>query len=278
LEITVNDVVLHYELNGPVENGALVALHGGPGIGDGRELARGLAPLTDAIGLLVYDARGSGRSGEVPPYTHAQWTADLDTLTTALGIGTFALYGHSYGGIVAQEFAIAYPHRLDRLVLCDTSPYTVDDDQSIANALDAHLPGIEEGWLRELFAGRVSSDEQFSEWWELMLPLYFEDGLTPEQARERAGGVFFHYATHNAAFSINNPAFDVRERLGAISRPTLVLCGAQDWITPLERSQEIVTRIPNARLEVFEHSGHHPMLEETPKFLEAMRAFLGIGG
>jgi proline-specific peptidase len=278
VEITVNDVELHYELSGPAESGVLVALHGGPGIGDGRELAAGLAPLTDALRLLVFDARGSGRSGEIPPYTHAQWTADIDALTTALGIGTFALYGHSYGGIVAQEFALAYPQRLERLVLCDTSPYTVDDDQSIANALKPGLPGIEEGWLRQLFAGQVESDEQFRQWWELMLPLYFEDGLTPEQARERAAGVFFHHATHNAAFSINNPAFDVRDRLGQISCPTLVLCGAQDWITPLERSELIASQIPKATLEVFAHSGHHPMLEETERFLEVMRAFLVTDG
>jgi proline iminopeptidase len=262
------------ELSGPEDAPALVGLHGGPGIGDCRDMARELAPLADAHRLLVYDARGSGRSADVEPYTHAQWAADLDALTRSVGIETFALLGHSYGGIMAQEFALAYPQRLDRLILVDTSPRTVDDDASIANALAADLPGIEEGWLRELFEGRVPSDEQFRAWWELMLPLYFEDGLSPEAAHELAGQVWFHHATHNHAFAVNNPNFDVRERLQEIAVTTLVVCGANDWITPRALSEDIAARIPGARLEIFEHSGHMPMLEETERFLALVRSFL----
>jgi proline iminopeptidase len=274
MDITVNGARLHAEISGPEQAPALVALHGGPGIGDCRDLARELAPLSDEFRLLVYDARGSGRSADEPPYTHAQWTSDLDELTRALGIDAFALLGHSYGGIVAQEYALAYPGRLTQLVLVDTSPKTVDDDASIANALAAGLPGIEEGWLRELFEGRVPTDEQFRAWWELMLPLYFEDGLSPEAAHAAAAGVYFHHATHNYAFAVNNPSFDVRARLGEIETPTLVICGANDWITPLTLSQDIVSRIPNARLEVFENSGHMPLLEETERFLQLVRSFL----
>jgi proline iminopeptidase len=222
----------------------------------------------------VYDARGCGRSADISPYTHEQWTADLDALTAQLDIAQFALLGHSYGGIVAQEFALAYPQRLSHLLLSDTSPNTVDDDASIGNALSAGLPGIEEGWLRELFEGRVPSDEQFRAWWELMLPLYFEGGLTPEAAHEQAAEVYFHHATHNFAFSVNNPSYDVRERLSEIRVPTLVICGANDWITPLERSRDIAARIPGAQLEVFTNSGHMPLLEETPKFLGLVRGFL----
>jgi proline iminopeptidase len=276
MEIEINGARLYFERTGPSDAPVLVALHGGPGIGDCRDLARELAPLTDALGLLVYDARGSGRSADVPPYTHEQWTADLDALTTSLGIERFTLLGHSYGGIVAQEFAIAYPRRLERLILVDTSPTTVDDDASIANALAAGLPGIEAGWLRELFEGRVPSDDQFRAWWELMLPLYFDEGLSPAAAHELAGHVHFHHATHNFAFSVNNPSFDVRGRLAEIEVPTLVICGANDWITPLTLSQQIATLIPNARLEVFERSGHMPMLEQTDEFLALVRDFVVV--
>jgi proline iminopeptidase len=273
MELTINGARLYYEWSGPDGAPVLVGLHGGPGIGDCRDMAAQLGPLTDEFRLLVYDARGSGRSADVPPYTHPQWTADLDALTTELGVSTFTLLGHSYGGIVAQEFALAYPQRLDRLILVDTSPNTVDDDASIANALDAGLPGIEKGWLRELFEGRVPSDDQFRVWWELMLPLYYEDGLSPEAAKQIASHVYFHHATHNYAFSENNPNYDVRARLKEINVPTLVICGANDWITPLVRSEYIASEIPGASLEVFEASGHMPMLEETPKFLASVREF-----
>lgn len=106
-----------------------------------------------------------------------------------------------------------------------------------------------------------------------MLPLYYENGPSPEAAKEIAGRVYFHYATHNYAFSHNNPSYDVRGRLKEIEVPTLVICGANDWITPLERSLYIASQIPGARLEVFHASGHMPLLEETPKFLALVREF-----
>ena len=89
-----------------------------------------------------------------------------------------------------------------------------------------------------------------------------------------ADDTFFHYATHNYAFSVNNPAFDVRDRLPQLQVPTLVMCGGNDWITPLAKSQEIVSMIPASRLEVFDHSGHMPMFEEPERFQAVLRAFL----
>jgi proline iminopeptidase len=274
METTVNGVRLYYERSGPSDAPTLVGLHGGPGISDCRDQAKILGQLTDELGLLVYDARGSGRSGEDKPYGHEQWTADLDALTTQLGIQRFALLGHSYGGYIAQEFAIAYPHRLTHLILADTGSHGVDHEIPIATALASGLPGIEEGWLRESFEGRVPSNEQYREWWELLLPLYFEDGLSPEEAHERAGRVYFHYETHNHVFSDSYLSYDVRDLLPELQIPTLVICGRNDWITPLDRSELIASLIPGARLEVFEHSGHMTLLEETPKFLDLVREFI----
>lgn len=58
----------------------------------------------DEYRLLFYDARDSGRSEDRPPYPHAQWVDDVDELTRRVAIQQFALLGHSYGGIVAQEY------------------------------------------------------------------------------------------------------------------------------------------------------------------------------
>src|SRR3954452_25046357 len=102
--IAVNSARLHHEILGPPpENApALVCLHGAPGLGDCREQVRIIGQaLAGDLRMLFYDARGSGRSEEAPPYTHAQWVADLDELTRLVGMERFALLGHSYGGIMA---------------------------------------------------------------------------------------------------------------------------------------------------------------------------------
>ncbi len=270
----VDGARLHVETHGPEDAPALIILHGGPGVGDCRDQVRDYGPLADEFRLVFYDARGSGRSEDKPPYTHEQWVADADELATQLGIETFALLGHSYGGIVAQEYALRHPERLRRLILVDTTPSTVENEETIARALAAGLPGIEEGWLRKLFEGRVDSDAEMREMWELLLPLYFEGPFDPDLPRQMADQTFFHHATHNYAFSVNNPAFDVRDRIGEISVPTLVIVGGNDWITPRRLSEDIVSRIPDSRLEVFEHSGHMPMIEESEKFLTVLRGFL----
>jgi proline iminopeptidase len=271
---TVNGARLYVETHGPEDAPALVILHGGPGVGDCRDQVRDYGPLADEYRLVFYDARGSGRSEDKPPYTHEQWVADADELTRQLGIETFALLGHSYGGIVAQEYALRHQDRLRQLILVDTTPSTVENEQTIARALAAQLPGIEEEWLRKLFEGRVDSDAEMRQMWELLLPLYFEGPFDPDLPRQMADQTYFHHATHNYAFSVNNPAFDVRGRLGEIAVPTLVICGGNDWITPLKLSEGLVGLIPDSRLEVFEHSGHMPMIEESEKFLTVLRGFL----
>ncbi|MGD9317637.1 MAG: alpha/beta hydrolase, partial [Anaerolineae bacterium] len=72
--------------------------------------------------LLVPDIRGHGASGrDGRPYSFAQFAADMVGLMDALGIAEAAVIGHSMGGMVAQEFALAYPHRTWALVLAETS-------------------------------------------------------------------------------------------------------------------------------------------------------------
>lgn len=277
MDATVNGARLYYELLGDEGNPALVLLHGGPGVGDCRDQVRDYGALQDEYRLLFYDARGSGRSDDKPPYTHDQWVADVDELTRQVGIDRFALLGHSYGGIVAQEYALRSQDRLTHLVLVDTAPSTVENEESIRRALSAGLPGIEEGWLRKLFEGRVDSNEEMHEMWELLLPLYFEGPFDPSLPKEMADQTYFHYETHNFAFSVNNPSYDIRPRLGEIKIPTLVVCGSKDWITPLSTSKEIAAGIPNSVLEVFEQSGHFPMVEEPERFLSVLRTFLAAG-
>lgn len=277
MEATVNGARLYYETLGDEGAPALVLLHGGPGVGDCRDQVRDYGALQDEYRLLFYDARGSGRSEERPPYTHAQWVDDIDALTRQVGIDRFALLGHSYGGIVAQEYALRSQDRLTHLVLVDTAPSTVENEESIRRALAAGLPGIEEGWLRKLFEGRVGSNEEMREMWELLLPLYFEGPFDPFLPKEMAAQTYFHYETHNYAFSVNNPSYDVRARLGEIRVPTLIICGGNDWITPLSTSQQIAAAIPSSVLEVFEQSGHFPMVEEPEKFISVLQSFLAEG-
>ena len=80
MNVTINDCALNVEVMGPEDGPVLIAHHGGGGIGSLAEPKATFGPLADRFRVVVFDARGCGRSQGVPPYPHAQWAADVDGL------------------------------------------------------------------------------------------------------------------------------------------------------------------------------------------------------
>ena len=272
MRAVLNGVETYYETAG--SGPALVCVHGGPGLGDHRRYKRWMAPLAGLLTLVYYDLRGCGQSGEPAggSYSHDDFASDLDALREHLGFDRIALLGTSYGGFISLEYALRYGDRLTHLILADTAPSKHHDEAAKRNALASELP-IDRGLLLDLFEGRMRDDDEFRRAYAMIQPLY---RARPDPAADAAAlaQMRFRHRAHNYAFSRNLPAYDLRERLSEIKAPTLVLCGRHDWITPLEESELMASRIPHARLVVFDQSGHSPMMEENGAFLDAVRGFL----
>src|SRR5437016_4873387 len=121
LRAAVNGTELFYALHG--DGRPLVTLHGGLGL-DHTYFRPWLDALGDAAQLVYYDQRGHGRS-QRPPLDHVghdTWAADAEELRAHLGHERIVLFGHSYGGYLAQEYALAFGERLAGLILCSTAP------------------------------------------------------------------------------------------------------------------------------------------------------------
>ena len=275
--VTVHGARLHVDVQG--EGPPIYAHHGAPGLGTHATPKRAFAPLADRYRVVTFDARGSGASDATPPYTHAQWVADLDALRAHLGDESMILTGGSYGGYVALEYVLAHPERVTHLILRDTAASHRFEAQARRNALAraSEFPGIDEELLDRLFQGRVESDEDFARGFAAIAPLY-DANHDPEATAARVRAATFRAATHNAAFSTAVPAYDLRDRLGEIRVPTLIVVGRHDWITPVEASEELAAGIPGAELRVFEGSGHSPQIEENERFVEVVRDFLARHG
>lgn len=273
MNVTVNDIDLHYDTMG--SGIPLIAVHGGPGMSDNRGYVQWLAPLTDTCQVVSYDLRGCGRSSNSPDgsYSHQDFVADLDALRAHLGFDRFALLGTSYGGFVSLEYALAHGDRLTHLILQDTAPSHHNETAARENALNSGLPGISPEQLDRLFGGRVANNEEFRESFAAIQPLY-RTTSDPDRDEERLNAIVFRYETHNFAFSRNIPTYDLRDRLGEITVPTLVMVGRHDWITPVDQSEYMAGRIPNSTLVIFEHSGHGPMIEENDAFTSTIRDFV----
>lgn len=272
---TINGCKLYFEVLGEGNSETIFFIHGAPGLGDCRNDIKAFSSLAADYQLVFLDMRGSGRSAEVPPYTHAQWTADIEQLKNELGIGQIHILGGSYGGYLALEYAIRYPQSVKSVLLRDTAANNKGNEDSINRALEANLEGLDEDKLRRLFEGKVESNEELKETFFKLQPLYTVK-YDEQKVREKIDSIYYHYETHNYAFNENKKSFDISEDIKNIQVPVLITVGVHDWITPVESSDLLSRNIPNNTYVKFENSGHSPHLEENEKYLEYVRDFLSI--
>jgi proline iminopeptidase len=283
---TINGAELYYEDLGNSDAPAIVVLHGGPGIGDHAKGKEAFEALAEEYRLIVYDHRGCGQSSLTPPYSNEQYAKDAEGLREYLGIEELVLIGGSYGGFIAQEFAIRYPEHLAGLVLRDTAPSSEYDSRSVENARerwpdieerDLDVPAITWEEFERVMNGDVHSDTEFERIFHGMAPLYAPslEAFDAEAAREATAAHRFHHETHNAMFTEAYPNMDYTADLPFIEVPALVTVGRHDWITPPAASEEIAELLPDARLLIFEDSGHSPNLDQQKEYLDRVREFLG---
>ncbi|MEM7736205.1 MAG: alpha/beta hydrolase [Deinococcota bacterium] len=273
--ITINGAKLWVDIQGSEDNPTIIAHHGGPGMGSHVSPKKAFTPLADDYRVITFDARGSGQSDGIPPYSHAQWVADLDGLRKHFGLDKFILTGGSYGGYISLEYILTHPERVSHLMLRDTAPSNHYETQAKHNALNraSEFPEINEADLERIFAGKMRDDDDFRDVFAMIAPLY-DANYDPDVTAERVANITFRADTHNAAFSTAKNHYDVTDRLHNINVPTLVMVGRHDWITPLAASEEMAEKIPNAELVIFENSGHSPQLEENERFIQVVRDFL----
>jgi proline iminopeptidase len=258
--------------NGFTERPTVFLLHGGPG-GDHSGFKKRLAPLADTVQLVYIDHRGSGRSAPADPetYTLDHNIEDVDALRDYLGLDQISVFGASYGGMVAQGYAIRYPARVSSLVLAVTAPshrFIDDARQFIVEHGNAEQQRVCE-WL---WNGSFEDDEQLTEYYRAMGPLYSRT-FDPAQFDAQQAEARRNFVQLNMGFGGFLRTFDFTEDLATIACPTLVLAGAHDWICAPHHSQTIAERIPRAHLKIFPHSGHGITNDEPEAFLSIMRGF-----
>ena len=256
-----NGVDLYYERWG--EGPPLLFLNGS---GSSIETSELLIKLfTSDFEVLVHDQRGLGES-EIPdgPYTMADYAADAAALLDHVGWDSARVVGVSFGGMVAQELAVTWPQRVDRLALLCTSPGGVGGASYPLHELTQLSEPERNGMGTQLL------DSRFTPEWLAAHP--GDRALVEMMAARRSGTKSSDQLRGEELQLAARSRHDVCDRLQRITSPTLVACGRFDGIAPPENGEAIAARVESAELKLYD--GGHAFFAQDPAALPDVIGFL----
>jgi pimeloyl-ACP methyl ester carboxylesterase len=256
----VNGTRLYYEVVG--RGPAVVLVHGG--LVDSRMWDDQMGPLSKRYRVVRYDLRGYGKSAA--PDAKFSPTEDLRALLDYLKIDKATLVGLSLGGMIAADFALEHPERVERLVLSG-SGLRGDKQPPDEKTLNAYRTGAREG-----------AEKYFEAFLQADLLAGVRDRPAARERMHRMMVDNFKALTYLSAGLQQSPEPPTIERLGEIKVPTLVIIGSLDGKNLQNIADMLAARIRGARKVVIPGASHHPPVETPKEFNRVLLDFLKHGG
>lgn len=288
--VDAGGVLIYYKAVG--RGRPLLILHGGPGASHDYFLPY-LLPLARSNRLVFIDERGSGRSQKLEDpaaYTVDTMVEDVESVRQALGLGRVNLLGHSYGGVLAQAYALKYQRNLNRLVLCSTFHSTKEMNEVFRRMKEKMAPELREridrleqaglyGHGKDYEKNRYSSDYMIAAWGEGYFPYLYQQRPDPNYDPGANGNMAWDLYRamwgSNGEFIIdgNLASVEYAGRLPSIQTPTLITVGDHDECDPA-LSREINRLIQGSKLIILPQSGHMTFVDQPALFVKAVGDFL----
>lgn len=251
--IDVGGVRLYYELHG-LEGAPVIVLNNGILM----NAASSWLPQRDAVSaryrLLLYDCRGQGQSDHPSgAYSMAQHADDMAGLLNALGLASVHIAGISYGGEVAQAFALRHPAAVRSLFLADT-----------VSEVGPELRLVIEGW-RE--AARLGEPDLF---FLVTAPWNFSPGFIAshaalmEAARDRYQDLDFPAVVRLCDAFLSS--VDFTESLGQVRIPARIVVGERDLLKGPAYAEILRRAIPGSDMHIIAGAGHAVCWEQPAEF------------
>jgi proline iminopeptidase len=288
--VDANGVMIYYVSLG--RGDPLLILHGGPGASHDYFLPY-LLPLARHHRVIFIDERGSGRSQKLEDptgYTVENMVEDVEGVRQALGLGKINLLGHSYGGVLAQAYALKYQSSLSHLILASTFSSTkamnqvfVRMKQRMPAELRARIDKAEAAGLyghgKEYEKNRYPSDYMTAAWGEGYFPYLYQNhpdaNFDPALSGVMSWDLYRQMWGEHGEFVIdgNLKSAEYTERLSIIKVPTLVLVGDHDECDP-SLAKTMQQKITGSKLVLLPRSGHMTFADQPQLFLTAVDDFL----
>ncbi|MFX1298969.1 MAG: alpha/beta fold hydrolase [Promethearchaeota archaeon] len=274
----VNGIKICYDIHG--EGGPIILIHG---FSDRKEHWRGqVDALSEHFKVIRIDNRGTGKSDRPDGvYTMEVYASDVAGLMDFLGIEKAHIAGHSLGGMIAQNFAILYPSKVDMLILVNTIPGLKPPGENIdeaikmyrENAITGHEAMMKDPLNEFLKGAKASYSRNF---WKMMKEdpkkkfhgIWSVEDLIEEKVK--FGPTVKDLSNQAHALSTHN----TYERLHEIKSKTLVLSAQKDKSCPVSMGEKMHELIPNSKFVVVEGAAHQSVLEKAPEVNQVIIEFL----
>jgi proline iminopeptidase len=259
----------------------VIVLHGGFDL-DHAYFLPDMDRLADSCRLIYYDQRGRGKSvGNVQSMSIESEMRDLDAVREYFGLDSVALLGHSWGGVLAMEYAVRHPWHVSHIILAGTGPASQEDIELYLQEW-SRRSSPHEAAIRALRSGesyKAGDPKALAEWYRI----YFSTTIKEPEALGRLNldleGFTNEMVLRGRAIeerlwieTWGTRGYNLIPKLKELTIPTLVIHGDYDFI-PLETAVRIAQAMPAARLVVLKDCGHFPYLERPAEFCWAIDDF-----
>lgn len=277
--LTLDDARIFYEVVGAGE--PIIVVHGGPGL-DHQYLQPGLDVLGTRNTLVYYDQRGTGRSSAALNESAISLDAfveDIDVLRETLGFERVTVLGHSFGTLLALEYARRYPDRTRALILMNpVEPGQRFQEETAARRARAMSEEVAEEMaeIRASEAFEARDPATLSRFYRLAFRPLVQDPETVDALDLDLSSTTARQGQDVARLlGTSMGTVDWWDRLSLIDTPTLVVHGRYD-APPLDMSRELAEALPVGTFEVLD-AGHFPYVEDRQGLLSAVsRFFAGL--
>jgi 3-oxoadipate enol-lactonase len=257
--LELDDFLMYYKTLGAGK--PVLLIHGLGGDTRGWEFQE--EELAKHFHLILPDMRAHGQSTVkelgmmIPP---DQFAKDIEALLSHLGHERVHVVGISMGGMIAQQFVLDYPHKVNKLVLIDTAPKITEQTvNEVYSWREAMIEGGQEAYFW------TSLRSGYSEEWIQNNPEMVQHFKEQAQDVNEAGVV---------ATGLGLATIEFENRLSEIKSKTLIIHGNEDRIIDIELARIMHERIPDSELKVFTECGHNPNIQYIDEFNQTLIDFL----
>ena len=288
--VDANGVLIYYKAFG--KGDPLFIVHGGPGASHDYFLPH-LIPLARTNRLVFIDERGSGRSeklDDVKQYTVENMVEDVEAVRQQLHLGKINLMGHSFGGVVAQAYALKYQQNLRHLILSSTfdstkalNAFFVTMKQRMPEELRNRIDAMEKAGLygqgKDFHKNRYTEDYMIAAWGEGYFPYLYR--RNPDANFDPVGNGIMSWDLYREMWGShgefvvdgNLVSVEYADRLPSIKVPTLLTVGDHDETDPsIVRSMHDL--IPGSKLVVIPDAGHMNFVDQPVLYRKAIDDFV----